>query len=216
MENKATKCRLGYIDEESQWVEKFTLRLKDAFEIFILPLKPETTLDDMIAQVEEAKLDCLIADFELKEADVIQFNGDEVIDALRKKYPYFPVFIITAKEEDDVLSQVEDNEIVRLKEELDKRPTILIQRIQNKIDNYHNAIRDAEKVVEQLIEKKNTGGLTGAEEETLTEKYQFFDKISPDEKILPENLIQPQAITQLHEFAADTKKILEELRKITQ
>jgi len=216
MENQAVKCRVGYIDEESQWVSKFTLRLKDAFDIVILQLKPETTIANMLQQIEEARLDCLVADFELKEADVIQFNGDEIIDAVRKKYPFFPVFIITAKEEDDVLAQVEDNEIVRLKEELDSKPAILIQRIQNKIDNYHRQIAEAEETVKALVEKKHTeAGLSGEEEEILTEKYHFFEKIDPDGKTLPDNLTQQESITKLHEFAKDTKKILEELRKLT-
>ncbi len=137
MDNNPHKYKIGYIDEESQWVDRFVLRLKDAFNVFIFKLTPETSLADMIKQIEEAELDCLIVDFELKEADVIQFNGDEVIDALREKYPYFPVFIITAKEEEDVLNQVEDNDIVRLKEELDIKPEIFIQWIQNKINRYY-------------------------------------------------------------------------------
>ncbi len=210
------KFRVGYIDEESQWVSKFTLRLKDSFDIIPLPLSPETSLEMMLQQIEEAKLDCLIADFELKEADAIQFNGDEVIDALRKKYPYFPVFIITAKDEDDVLAQVMDNEIVRLKEELNSKPLILIKRVQNKIENYYKSIQEADETINNLVEKRNSEGLSGEEEEILTEKYQFLEKIDPDSKVFPDNLIQPASITKLHEFAADTKKILEELKKITE
>lgn len=214
-DNTARKYKIGYIDEESQWVDRFTLRLKDAFDIIIFKLTPETTLDNILQQIDKSDLDCLIVDFELKEADIVQFNGDEVIDSLRAKYPYFPVFIITAKEEEDVLGQVEDNDIVRLKEELDKKPAILIQRINNKINSYYQDIHEAEKTIQSLIAKKNTQeGLSLPEEELLTEKYLFLEKINPAEKTLPGNLIQPESITKLNEFVSDTKQILAELKKI--
>lgn len=214
MDNNIHKYKIGYIDEESQWVDRFVLRLKDAFDVFPFKLTPETSLVDMMRQIKEAELDCLVVDFELKEAEVVQFNGDEVIDALREKYPYFPVFIITAKEEYDVLGQVEDNDIVRLKEELDSKPAILIQRIRNKINSYYSNIEDAEDIIKKLIKKKNNVGLSIPEEEKLTEKYLFIEKINPDEKALPDNLIQRGSITKLNEFVNDTKQILKELKKI--
>ena len=215
MDNNIHKYKIGYIDEESQWVDKFVLRLKEAFEVYIFKLTPETSLENILQQIHEAELDCLVVDFELKEADVVQFNGDEIIDSLRAKYPYFPVFIITAKEEDDVLGQVEDNDIVRLKDELDSKPKILIQRIQNKINSYYKQIDEAEETVKKLIEKRNAGGeLSIPEEELLNEKYLFLEKINPSEKTLPDNLIQPESISKLNEFVSETKQILEELKKL--
>lgn len=216
MTEDVLKYKVGYVDEEQQWIDKFSLRLRDSFDITTIKPTPETTLEGIVKLIEEAELDCLIADFELKEADVIQFNGDEVIEALRTKYPYFPVFIITAKEEEDVLDQVEDNEIVRLKNDLTDKTSMLVQRIKNKIENYHNHIREAEETITALITKKNTeNGLTVSEEEILTEKYLFLEKINPNEKSLPDNLIQPKSITALNDFVADTKKILEELKKLS-
>ncbi len=214
MANSVQKYRIGYLDEESQWVERFKLRLKGSFDIYIFQIDGNTTINDIIAKVKEEELDCLITDFELKEADIIQFNGDEVIDALREKYPYFPVFIITGKEEGDVLGQVEDNDIVRLKDELDSKTDILIQRIENKIASYYSQIYDAEKTVERLIDKKHSEGLSIPEEELLTEKYLYLEKIDPDEKLLPDNLIQPESITKLNEFASEARLILEELKKL--
>ena len=177
-------------------------------------MEPDTSLDSLLKQIEDCDLDCLIVDFELKEADIVQFNGDEIIDALRSKYPFFPVFIITAKEEDDVLSQVEDNDIVRMKNELDDKPSILKQRIQNKIIQYYKAIEEAESIITKLIQKKNTEGLSLSEEELLTEKYMFLEKINPKEKMLPDNLIQPASITVFNELTSDAKEILEALKTL--
>lgn len=214
MINNIRKYKIGYVDEESQWVDKFKLRLKDSFVIQSFPLAAETTLDELVIKVEEADLDCLIVDFELKEADIVQFNGDEIIEVLRKKYPLFPVFIITAKEEEDVLSQVDDNEIVRLKEELDLRPNILIQRITNKIESYQKEIYEAENTIRQLTEIKNGNNqLTAAQEELLFEKYLFLEKIFPNEKMLPDSLAVPESVHKLTEIVEQTRMILEELKK---
>ncbi|MBN8678108.1 MAG: response regulator [Chitinophagales bacterium] len=215
MDNNNHKYKIGYLDEEMQWVEKFKRDLKDFFEIVVFDLNADLSLVDIVKRIEEAELDCLLVDYELNEADVIQFNGNDVIEKIKEKYPYFPVFIITGKEEKDVLEQVEDGDIVRLKDELnDKRP-ILIQRIKLKIENHHKQIQEAEETIKKLIEKRNSEvGLSLPDEELLTEKYLFLEKINPSEKTLPNNLIQPESITKLNEFVLDTKQILEELKKL--
>ncbi|MGB4775537.1 MAG: hypothetical protein WBP45_10215, partial [Daejeonella sp.] len=106
-------------------------------------------------------------------------------------------------------------DIVRLKGELnDKRP-ILIQRIRSKIENYNRQIKEAEETIKRLVEKKNKDeGLSILDEELLTEKYIFLEKINPSDKTLPDNLIQPESITKLNEFVSATKEILEALKNI--
>ena len=215
MDNNIQKYKIGYIDEETQWVEKFKRDLKDDFEIIVFDLNADLSLIDIVKQIEEAELDCLLVDYELNEADIVQFNGNEIIEKIKEQYPYFPVFIITGKEEKDVLEQVEDGDIVRLKDELNDKRSILIQRIKLKIESYHRQIQEAEETVKKLVEKRNTeGGLSIPEEELLTEKYLFLEKINPSQQTLPDNLIQPESITKLNEFVSDTKQILEELKKL--
>jgi DNA-binding NarL/FixJ family response regulator len=212
--NGQNKYRVGFVDEDPQWIEIFKRKLKDHFDIVIISLSEDTSIREIIAQIEKAKLDCLIVDFDLKETDVIQFNGDEIVDEIRKKYPYFPVFVITGQNEDIVIAQVEDNDIVRDKSEINEKTSTLIQRIKNKITNYFKQIEDAEAEIKRLVELKNSTGLKIEDEEILIEKYQFLEKINPEDKEIPDNLIQPESITRLNEFANNTKQILEELRKL--
>lgn len=215
METRQNKYTLGYIDEESVWTETFTRKLKDSFDIVIFSISSESTVESVFKQIEDAELDCLIVDYELKETEVIQFNGDEIIAKVRSKFPFFPVFIITGQDELNVLLQVEDNEIVRDKSELTEHKEVLIQRIKNKINNYYEEIKKAQGIIDELSERKRKGlELTIPQEELLTEKFQFLEKIYPDEKIIPDNLIQPNSITKLNEFVEDTKKIIEELKKL--
>lgn len=215
MKTEQMKYSVGYIDEESSWRNTFKNKLKSSFDILIININEESTLDSVFKQIEEAELDCLIVDYELKEAEIIQFNGDEIIDKVRAKYPYFPVFIITGQDELNVLQLVEDNEIVRDKSELTDKPEVLIQRIQNKIDNYYDSIAEAKDIIEKFSDARNKGEeLSFPEEELLTEKFQFLEKIYPDEKVIPDTLIQPESIKKLNEFVENTKEILEQLKKL--
>jgi DNA-binding NarL/FixJ family response regulator len=212
----ANKYKLGILDEEEAWVEKFKRTFKETFDVYIFNLTAETVPEDIVSQLEKEELDCVIADFELNETAIVRFNGEEAINAIRTKYPYFPVFIITGQNEDYVIGQVEDNDIVRDKAEIDDKTETLIQRILNKINSHYKQIEEAEETIKGLITKRNEGAtLSIPEEEMLTEKYLFLEKISPSEKTLPDNFIQPESITRLNEFVTDTKLILEELKKLS-
>lgn len=212
---ETSKYKIGYVDEESQWIDKFQLALSDAFEIQVFPLNEAISLNDLIQLILNANLDCLIVDYELKEAALVPFNGDEIVDEIKGRYPYFPMFIITSKEEEYVLTQVEDNEIVRLKEELTDRPQILIQRIQNKINNYYTQIEGAKKAIDEFVKLKNDGKtLEPLQEEELYEKYLFLEKVFPEEKLLPDSLTAPESVNVLSQFVEETRKAIEELKKL--
>ena len=209
------KYKLGYVDEESQWISKFQRALSEAFEIEVFQLDQTIGLEDLVQKILASNLDCLIVDYELKETAVVPYNGDEIVDRIRQLYPYFPMFIITSKEEEYVLTQVEDNEIVRLKEELTDRPKILTQRIENKINNYYTAIEEARKTIEDFTQLKNNGKqLDAQQEEMLYEKYLFLEKVYPEEKILPDSLSAPESVNVLNQFVEETRKALEELKKL--
>ncbi|SHG79086.1 hypothetical protein SAMN04488109_1851 [Chryseolinea serpens] len=211
---KSQKYKLAIIEEQPDWVDKFRLKLRDDFELVVFTLTPELTKEELAKQIEESEVDCIIADYDLQEAEVVQFNGDEIVAEYKKKFPFFPAFIITSKEEEDILPLIHDNEIVRLKDELVDKTVILIQRIKNKIENYYDSIKAAEELIDQLVEKKKTADLSLQEEEKLTEQYQFLEKIDSKNKELPDNLIQPASITKLDEFVENTKQIIEELSKL--
>jgi hypothetical protein len=188
MTSAAIKYKVGIVEEQPDWIDMFKRRLKDDFELVIFPLTEGLSKEQ---------------------------HGDEVVEEYRKKFPYFPVFIISSKEEEDILRQIHDNEIVRVKDELTQRTPVLIQRVKNKIENYYTEIRKAEEKITELINKRNNGNDLSVEEGAiLTEKYQFLEKIDPSSKAIPDNLIQPESITQLQEFVANTKTIIEQLKAL--
>lgn len=208
------KYTIGFIDEAPEWIQQFKRFANGNFDVESFVLSENTTLDSLVNDIRSKNLDCLIVDFELKESELLQFNGDEIVDKIREKTPYFPLFIITNKDEMDVLNQVEDNDIVYDKDLLtnDKKETFIL-RIKNKIEHYYAKIERANQEIEMLVRLKTERTLTLMEEEQLSEYYSFLEKIYPDEKVLPSNLTRPESISQLNDFVENTKKILEELKK---
>lgn len=208
------KYRIGFIDEAPEWILQFKRFASGNFNVESFALSENTTLDNLVDEIRSKNLDCLVVDFELKESELLQFNGDEIVAKIREKTPHFPLFIITNKDEIDVLNQVEDNDIVYDKDLLtnDKKETFII-RIKNKIEHYYTKIEYANQEIERLTKLKTERNLSPSEEEQLYNYYLFQEEIYPDEKVLPSNLTRPESISRLNDFVENTKQILEELKK---
>ena len=208
------KYKIGFIDEAPEWIQQFKRFANGNFNVEFFALSENTTIDNLVHDIRSRNLDCLVVDFELKESELLQFNGDEIVEKIREKTPHFPLFIITNKDEIDVLNQVEDNDIVYDKDLLtnDKKETFIL-RINNKIENYYKKIEHANQEIERLIQLKTERALIPAEEEQLSNYYLFLEEIYPEEKVLPSNLTRPENISQLNDFVENTRQILEELKK---
>ena len=207
--------KIGFIDEDVQWINQFKRFASDRFDVLTFELSEETTIEKLIIEIRNSSIDCLIVDFDLKESDLIPFNGDDIIDAIRKDTPFFPLFVVTCHPEEHVLNEVDDVDIVYVKENITdpKKQGIFALRIKNKIDHYRSKIRSTKQDIERLVLLKAERALTPMEEEQLAEHYYFLEKTAPEEKILPAHLAKPESISQLNSFVENTKKILEELKK---
>jgi len=119
--------------------------------------------------------------------------------------------------EPQAISQTDDVHIIYGKSILDgeseEELKIFKSKIKTSIERYYAKILNTEKCSEELIQKKNDGGLNADEEEVLTKLFILMDELDPDGKELPVNLIQTESITKLNDFVSQTKEILEELKK---
>jgi len=207
------KFTIGFIDENKVWENKFKRFATDRFNVVTFSLTENTTIEKLISDIKNSQIDCLVVDFELKESELIQFNGDEIINSIRKENPYFPLFVITCQREDYVLNEIEDNDIVYMKSQIEENQDNFALRINNKIERYKVKINQAYQEIERLAMIKTERVLTPMEDEQLFEYYLFLGKIDPDEKYLPAHLISPNGFSQLNDFVENTKQILEELKK---
>lgn len=206
------KFKIGYIDEETTWISTFQRNLSEDFEVVIFPLHDDTTLEGLVAKVEAEALDCLVVDYELRESSLVTFNGDDIINKVRETNPAFPVLIITGHEEDEVITVVEDTDIVRNKSELAERTELFIHRLKGKILWYKKKLRDINEEIQTLATKKIDIGLSLEEEEVLNDLYYQLDKINPSEKVLPGVMYEQKNISQLSDLIKETQEILSILK----
>lgn len=214
------KYKIAYIDEDKGWINTFYQTFKNDFEILRIEVNPESSVDAILNQLLLNNLDAIVTDYLLEENAEVPFNGNKIVEEIKRIKPHFPIVMLTSfptqaiGHTDDVhiiynknILSVEND---REKEELD----IFRSKIQSNISNYYKKIEDTNLKIEQLIEKRNNNGLEISEEEELTKLYILFDELNPDGKDLPANLIHRDSISKLNEFVNETREILEELKKL--
>ncbi len=208
--------KIGYIDEDKGWSNTFYQYFKEEFDIVLIDISSETTIESIISDIKKNELDAVIIDFRLDESGMVNFNGDAIAESLMKINPHFPIMMLTSYEQ-DAIDHVEDVNIINAKDILDgekpEKVDVLKAKIHSNINNYYTKIRKSENRIEELNEKKNDGTIEPAEEEELVKLYMYIDEVYPDDKRIPANLIQPGAITKLDEFVSQTKEILKQLKK---
>lgn len=214
------KYKIAYIDEDKGWINTFYQTFKNDFEILRIEVNPESSVQSILSQLLTSDLNAIVTDYLLEENAEVPFNGNKIVEEIKKIKPHFPIVMLTSfptqaiGHTDDVhiiynknILSVEND---REKEELD----IFKSKIQSNISNYYKKIDDTNLRIEQLVEKRNDDGLEIFEEEELTKLYILFDELNPDGKDLPANLIHRDSISKLNEFVNETREILEELKKL--
>lgn len=210
------KYKIAYIDEDDGWLNTFRQTFKNDFEVINIKINSETTEESLFQEILSQNVDAIISDFLLDETEDVDFNGDKVVELIAKYNPYFPIMILTSYEPKAV-SQMDNVNIINGKDILDgenqERLDIFKAKIKANIENYYSKIQNTKDRIEFLVKKNNDDSIEPNEEEELTKLFILMDEIDPESKIIPANLIKPEAITKLNEFVNQTKEILNELKK---
>jgi len=209
--------RLAYIDEEQQSLSNFYSHFKDFYELVMIEVDESTTIESILNQCFDKETDAIITDYNLIEGGEVGFNGNELINTIKDKYPHFPVIMLTSYEP-DAINHMENVHLIYNKDILNgtngEEFKVFNSKIITAIKNYYKKIEDTDSRIGVLVEKRDNAELDLAEEEELTKLYMLYDELHPDGKEIPTNLIQKGAITQLNDFVSEAKEILEELKKI--
>lgn len=212
------KYTIAYIDENDGWLNTFYQTFKNDFNILKVKVDAQSTVKSIIEYLNQSELDAIVTDYLLEEEGDVSFNGNKIVDEIKKARPHFPIIMLTSHEP-QAINQMDEVHIIYGKSILDgeseEELEIFKTKIKTNIERYYSKIKTTEKEIEDLVKKKNEtkDGLVPAEEEKLTKLFILMDELNPDGKELPVNLIQSESITKLNDFVSQTKEILEELKK---
>jgi Skp family chaperone for outer membrane proteins len=206
------KYKIGYIDEDEADVDKFKRFARNDFVINAFDLDMNTTLNSLFQDVLKSEVSALVIDYRLRETNIIKFNGDEVVNKVKEELHDFPLFILTSHE-DDALDAVEDVNIVYEKDLMDdNKGKMLIKRIKTKIEHYYKNLKNAEKELLDLIDKKDKDGLTALEEDRLIELDDFLQHSVCKKDRIPNFLKKQEGFEKLNALINKTEELLKEIK----
>ncbi len=208
--------KIAHIDENAAAINNFYQNFKNDFEILKIEVDANSTIDLIIQEACSNEVDAIVVDYMLDEEGDVNFNGNLIFDSIRKIRPHFPIVMLTSHEP-QAIDHMEDVHIIYSKDILDgeseDKLEIFKTKLKSNIERYYSKFKNTEKNIEELVKKKNEMGLEPFEEESLTKLFILMDELDPEGKELPTNLMQTESITKLNDFVAQTKEILEELKK---
>ena len=216
------KYSIAYIDEDKGWINTFYHTFKNDFDVTRIEVNSESSIESIFTKLQENNLDAIVTDYLLEENAEVPFNGNKIVEEIKRIRPHFPIVMLTsyptqAIGHTDDVHIIYSKDILTVENDKDQEELDIFKtKIQSNISNYYRKIEDTNTRIEQLIEKRNSQGLDIAEEEELTKLYILFDELNPEGKDLPANLIHRDSISKLNEFVNETKEILNELKKLNQ
>ena len=206
--------RLGYLDEDKWNRNTFFRVFKKDFEVIMLEDNSKLLSVDMVlAEIENLKLDVLAVDFRLADSGWVPFNGDEVVKAIWDKRRYFPVFMLTSYV-NNALEKMENVFMVNDKDGLSDSTMVvqLKKQISSSVDTYHRIIDEKNKRLRELVEAQKSGQMTGEEEKELLKLNVELNYMDPNSNPLTPDMMQTSSVKELHELVDLTRNLVKSIK----
>lgn len=209
--------KIGYLDEDSGNRSTFLRLFKKDFDVtfFDDPIKI-STLDKLVTQIDDSKIEALAVDYKLADSGWVDYNGDQVVDKLWECKRYFPVFILTSYTPEAIRKArnaflVNDKEIFTNKKALD----LLINKIKSTVKSYHNMVSKKEERIKTLEEKQKVSdeGLSENEERELFKLHLEMSYIDSKSNPITPEMLETKNVKELHDMVDLTRKLLDSINR---
>ena len=209
---EGNKISILYIDEEKDQLADFQAdaELSELFDKIHL-LEPNANLDEMVAEILELKVDAVISDFALNESAVINYNGEQLLNAVQSIRKNFPCFLRTSYEDDAILNSFDVNRIYVKEDSLEHNSERnLFKKVADQVSAYY---RRFEAVKQEHIELKNKlskEGLSSQETDRLIELDDMLESFLSAENKTPTE-VKKLALNKFDELMNSTDKLIGEI-----
>jgi hypothetical protein len=206
--------RLGYLDEDKGNRNTFHRVFKKYFEVVMLDDNTKLTSVDMVLEeIDNLKLDVLAVDFRLADSGWVSFNGDEVVRAIWDKHRYFPVFMLTSYV-NNAIEKMDNVFLINDKDGLSDpdRISLLKRQIIGSVDTFHRIISEKNSRLKELVEKQKTIKLNDEEEKELLNLNIEMSKIDPKANPISPDMMQTRSVEDLREMVDLTRTLLKSIK----
>lgn len=206
--------RLGYLDEDKGNRNTFFRVFKKDFEVVMLDDNAKLASVDMVLEeIDNLKLDVLAVDFRLADSGWVSFNGDEVVRAIWNNRRYFPVFMLTSYV-NNALEKMDNVFLVNDKDGLsdNNKITLLKKQIATSVDTYHRIVEEKNSRLKLLVEKQKNGELDEKEEKELLSLNVEMNNVDPKSNPISPDMMQTKSVRDLHEMVDLTRTLLKSIK----
>ena len=208
--------RLGYLDENKGNRNTFYRVFKKDFDVVMLDdFAKVFTLDLLLEEIDKQEIQVLAVDYKLADSGMVQYDGDQVLDAINERKRYFPVFMMTSYV-DAAIQKVNNTFLVNDKDGLNNPQTVelLKNQIAGSVESYHRIVKGKEQRVKTLEAKQDSAeGLTEEEEQELLNLHIEMTKIDPVANPLSPDKMQTSSLKDLKKAVSLSEEILKSLSK---
>lgn len=204
------------MDEKKGNRNTFYRVFKNDFEVVMLDdFAKVFTLDLLLQEIDRQGIQVLAVDYKLSESGDVEYDGDQVLDAINERKRYFPVFLMTSYV-DAAIKRVNNTFLVNDKEGLNNQDTVelLKDQIKGSVESYHRVVSKIEQRTKELEAKQDSAdGLSKEEETELLNLHVELSKIDPEANPLSPDKMQTETVRDLRNAVALSEKILKSLKK---
>lgn len=206
--------RLGYLDEKKGNRNTFYRIFKKDFEVVMLDdFAKVFTIDLLFQEIEKQEIQVLAVDYKLSESGDVEYDGDQVLEAVNERKRYFPVFLMTSYV-DAAIKRVNNTFLVNDKEGLSNPETVelLKEQIIGAVESYQRVVTRIEQRAKELEAKQDSlEGLSESEEMELLNLHVELFKIDPAANPLSPDKLQTEALKDLRSAVKLSEEILKSL-----
>ena len=208
--------RLGYLDEKKGNRNTFYRIFKKDFDVVMLDdFAKVFTVDLLLQEIEKQDIQVLAVDYKLSESGDVEYDGDQVLEAINERKRYFPVFLMTSYV-DAAIKRVNNTFLVNDKEGLNNQETVdlLKEQIKGSVESYHRVVSKIEQRAKDLEAKQDSAeGLSKEEETELLDLHVELSKIDPEANPLSPDKMQTETVKDLRDAVALSEEILRTLNQ---
>jgi len=177
-------------------------------------IAPLVTIDEYRTFITEEDVSVIVLDEKLQEqvseltGEAVTYNGHELVNFLRPRFPDLPIFVVTAyDEEDDLQSAASDVESILSRNEFNKSPEIHTARMIRSGHRFAEALQSDLNLVSEISHKLAVGKATDEEIKKMTSIREKLSLPFPSSDLTHAKDLVPHAEKLIHEARALLAKI---------
>lgn len=225
------KIKVGLLDDDANKLINLKVTLSNGFEDsdvdkkqrysmyefipieFDLKNRKNAVVEDILTLIKDGELDALFIDYKLSVYSNITLNGVEITKKIQENFVSFPIYIMTAYDDDLYQSELCSPSIVfdssRYLDEESERDEMHVKIIQQV--EYNEKILDHwEEQLKELLAKENP---TKTDKERIIELDSKIEEHLFTKDKLQKDIKTGDSLSRLSEIANNIEKILEKIDK---